>query len=636
MTPFTVHHSPFTIMKTIYLNHTPIHLDPADLIQSGGEGMVFAQGASVIKLYHQPTADHAAKLDHFLCTGLSQRLPASVLAPQAVVRDKAGQVVGFQMARLGAGSRPLKLLGNPGFNQKEGLNLVHILALFQALHHTLNHLHRLGVVVGDLNDQNIFWQVPADFPHSPLHAFWLDVDSYQVDRFPCPVALQTFLDPHLYDVTDFRLRPVFSPATDWYAFTTLLVKSLLQVHPYGGTHPQHKSLTSRAAANLSILHPSVTYPKRATPPETLPDDFLHLIHRVYEHGERPVFPLNLLAQMSQRLVTCQSCGLTYSRERRDCPACRQQTPVLLPVVQMGQLLWRCLLRVDGLIVHVAVQPTGRILVVYRSGGDYHVVQTGAGGMVQELLQFSGREGYRFANFASVLVVNPPDSDQLLLLDTATNPSRRLAMLTTARFQQNAIFASTGSTLIRIAGTTILRGRVQNGLFVEEMIGTAHQNQTGLWAQSGLIGGVNRVFGDYHLFLLDERGRVYDLPPVSLQPGESISELAFYATENAAAFLLRRQRQGQLFTQTILVDHQGKPLRQGEEPAEPPFDQLTGKALVGTTLLHATDEGILKETAKGKVLMSDAAANCSFGDWLYAHPAGLLIQQPSALYLATAL
>ena len=94
---------------------------------------------------------------------------------------------------------------------------------------------------------------------------------------------------------------MFTPLSDWYAYTTLLVKSLLQVHPYGGTHPQHKTLASRAAAHLSLLHPTVTYPRRANPPETLPDDLLHLMHRVYEQGERLVFPVDLLAQMAQRL-----------------------------------------------------------------------------------------------------------------------------------------------------------------------------------------------------------------------------------------------------------------------------------------------------------------------------------------------
>ncbi len=622
------------MMKTVYLNHTPIQLDPADLLQSGGEGLVFAAGTSVIKLYHQPEPHHGDKLACFLHSGLNQRLPAPVLTPQVLVTDKKGQVIGFQMARLAAGTRPLKILSHPTFLSQEGMHLGHVLSLFQTIHQTLDQLHNQGVIVGDLNDQNIFWLNSPDFPRLPLTAFWIDVDSYQFDRFPCPVAMQTFLDPTLYGVADFRQRPVFTPLTDWYAFTTLLVKSLLQVHPYGGTHPQYKSLTSRAAAHISLLNPAVTYPKRANPPETLPDDYLHFMHRVYERGERLPFPLPLLEQMAQRLVTCQGCGLTYSAERRDCPTCRHQTPVVAPVNQAGQLLLRCLLRVDGVILHVAVQPSGRILVVYRSGADYHLVQTGVGGMMQEMMQFSGREGYRFALFEQVLVVNPAGSNQLLLLDTSQTPPRRLAMLETARFQQEAVFASTGSSLIRIAGTAIMRGRVQNGLFVEEMIGTAHQNQTGLWAMAGLVGGVNRIFGEYEPFLLDERGRVHELPPVMLQPGESVSEMAFYADAHAAAFLWRRQRQGQSFTQTMVVDHQGKLIRQWEVAAAPPHDWLTGKALVGPTLLHATDEGILKETAKGNVLMRDAAAVTSYGDWLHPHPVGLLIQQANSLHLVT--
>lgn len=614
-------------MKTVYLHHSPVQLDPAALIQSGGEGMVFAYSQSAIKLYHQPEQMHTDKLHYFLQAGLGQRLPANVLGPQAIVTDKKGQLLGFQMARLAGGTRPLKLLSNPGFAQKEGIRLEQVLGLFQDMHRTLTHLHGLNLVVGDLNDQNLFWQP------QPWHVFWIDVDSYQVDRLPCPVAMQAFLDPTLYHVTDFRLRPVFTPLTDWYAYTTLLVKTILQVHPYGGTHPQYKTLPGRAAAQISLLHPSVTYPKRANPPETLPDEWLHLIHRVYEKGERFIFPATILEQLMQRLVTCQGCGLTYSAERHDCPACRHQTPVAVPLTQTGQMQLRCLLQVDGVIVFVAVQPTGRILVVYRSGADYRVVQTGVGGMVQELMQFSGREGYRFAQFDQILVVNPPGSQQLLLLDMDHQPPCRIAMLETALFRQEAVFASTGSALIRIAGTMLMRCRIQNGLFVEEIIGTAHHQQTQLWGSGGRVGGMNRVFGDYHLFVWDERGRIHELPPVTPQPGESISEIMFYAHDNAAAFLLQWQRQGQRFTQVLLVDGEGKMIRRWEVAATMPHDQLVGKALIGTTLLHATDEGVLKETAKGNVILRDAAAITSFGDWLYPHPSGLLIQQPGALYLA---
>lgn len=62
------------------------------------------------------------------------------------------------------------------------------------------------------------------------------------------------------------------------------------------------------------------------------------------------------------------------------------------------------------------------------------------------------------------------------------------MLEMFLFRQEAVFASTATSLFRIAGNSILRGRLQEGLFVEEIIGTAYHNQTNLWSSAGLIGG----------------------------------------------------------------------------------------------------------------------------------------------------
>lgn len=48
--------------QTITINRQSITLDPAQLIQSGGEGMVFGVGDTAVKLYHQPQPGHIAKL----------------------------------------------------------------------------------------------------------------------------------------------------------------------------------------------------------------------------------------------------------------------------------------------------------------------------------------------------------------------------------------------------------------------------------------------------------------------------------------------------------------------------------------------------------------------------------------------
>ena len=260
----------------IYIQNQRYQLDAADLIQSGGEGMVFGLGNTAVKLYHQPTPAQTDKLRHWF--GQRWPLPADVLAPCAPVTDKKGLLIGLQMPRLPAPAQPLKQLGQPNFWQQRNLTTRQIVPLFQQLHQTLSRLHQLQIIVGDLNETNIFFSPQGN------QSFWIDVDSYQYDRFPCPVAMPAFLDPTLYHVTNFGTRPYFTPLTDWYAFSVLLVKSLLQVHPYGGVHRQHKSLQARAKAGVSILDSSVTYPPRARPPETLSDDLLHHLHRTFDKG----------------------------------------------------------------------------------------------------------------------------------------------------------------------------------------------------------------------------------------------------------------------------------------------------------------------------------------------------------------
>jgi DNA-binding helix-hairpin-helix protein with protein kinase domain len=220
---------------TIFHNGRPLPLDPADLLQAGGEGMVFALGsAQAAKVYHQPTAAQRAKLQQWMATQMGGKLPAAVLGPQELLHNQQGEIVGFTMRRLPGEARPFKKLGQP--TQQPPTTLAQRVAYLQHIHTTLTTLHQQGLIVGDLNDHNLFY-----LPSTGQTA-WVDVDSYQWSGFPCPVALQTFLDPYLYPVADFGQQPVFSEGSDWYAFFVLLVKTLLYAHPYGGVHHAHKTL----------------------------------------------------------------------------------------------------------------------------------------------------------------------------------------------------------------------------------------------------------------------------------------------------------------------------------------------------------------------------------------------------------
>lgn len=618
--------------RIAFIDHVPVQLDPAEFIQSGGEGMVFGWGDRVVKLYHQADAGRAAKVGDLI--GLADKLPTNVLGPHQLAWDDAGQLVGVVMARLPASSQPLKQLANLRYCLAAGLDIPHILPLLQDIHHTLNCLHGLGIVVGDLNDHNLYFDPAA----GRLASFWIDVDSYQFGGSPCPVAMESFLDPALYGVQDFSQKPYFTPRTDWYAYWVLLVKSLLGVHPYGGVHHKYKTLRARAAAAVSILASDVTYPPSARPPESLPDALLHQLHLVFEKGERHPLDTRLLDHYAATLHTCGDCGLTYSGQRRGCPRCRRQTPVLLPAIQQGALHIRRLLQVDGHLVYVAPLAEGRIVVITRSGREYRLIRAGVGGKLDEMTLFTGRAGYRFGYFDHYLVVNPAGSRQLLVLDISGNLPRRVALVETAAFRDEAVFATTAHHLYRIAGGYILRGRVQNGSLLEEIVADARRDQTQLWAspRHEMVAGFYRLFDQHHFFVIDPKGATREIHLPATTTGESFIDVAVQVGDQAIAFLLQIGRGGQVGSRYLVTDGRGRLLYQWEHTAGEGvhYETLAGRTLVNTTLLHPTDDGILKENERGLTQLADSAGYVAHDDALYSHPAGgVLVQRPSSLYLS---
>jgi len=596
--------------QKILINQQTIVLEPSQLIQSGGEGMVFAVGNTAVKLYHQPQPHQAHKLRHLL----HLPLPANVLGPCALVQDFQGKVLGFQMPKLPDSSQPLKQLANPLYCQKNSIQTQAVVHLFQQIHHTLSQLHQANIIVGDLNDQNIFFSPPSPLP-SP---FWIDADSFQFALYPCPVANLSFLDPDLYHVSDFSQRPVFTLHTDWYAYFVLLIKSLLQLHPYGGTHKQHKSLQARAQANISILNPAVITPQSARHPETLSDDLLHHLHLVFDKGHREPFPLNLLTSYENNLTTCPQCSLAYPRQRPSCPTCHHQTPATQPISH--QL--RKLLQVDGFIEHIAIGANGRILVVARLGNVYKLFRLGIGGTVEEMVLFNGHPGYRCASFGHFLVVNPPQSKQLLILDTSGTQPQKVTMLATADFRGTApsagsgqaVFATTPQHLYRIAGNWIMRGSLQNGLYVEDALATAHKAQTHFFGSpyNALIAGYHRIFAQTHYFLIDQHGASYDIAMPALTPGARVPETAVAFSRDTIAIIRKVGVNGRYSLHIHISSHKGQLISSTKIP--------TGNL---ESIAHHYPHTI---TAQSGLRPLPSSLSLDEHTLLYQHPNGLLLHQ----------
>ena len=97
-------------------------------------------------------------------------------------------------------------------------------------------LHRHGVVIGDLNPENVLFEQQQVGPGeaSDWRAVLLDCDSFQIaseeGRFFCPVSRPPYTAPELIG-TDFN-RIWREPSSDAFALAVILYQLLLHDHPY--------------------------------------------------------------------------------------------------------------------------------------------------------------------------------------------------------------------------------------------------------------------------------------------------------------------------------------------------------------------------------------------------------------------
>lgn len=344
----------------IYINGTGVRVTAQQAIAKGGEADIFDLGnGQVLKLFKSPDhadyqafpqeqqaaslriAEHQEKLRQF-----PQNLPSRVVTPLDLATDqKGGKIVGYTMPFLQS-TEPLMKYSDRTFRQ-QGVATQAIGELFLDLHDTLSKLHFAGVVIGDFNDLNVLVR--------GTEAFLIDADSFQFDNFLCRVFTARFVDPLRCDpqATQPMLNRPFNQDSDWYAFSVLLMQSLLLVDPYGGVFkpadPARKVLQgARSLHRITVFHPEVKYPKPAISYKVLPDELLHHFHQVFERDLRGEFPRSLLETLHWQ--TCAHCGLEHARYH--CPTCAHPAPgaVKSVTVVRGRVVATRLLDTEGVIL----------------------------------------------------------------------------------------------------------------------------------------------------------------------------------------------------------------------------------------------------------------------------------------------
>jgi len=614
-----------------------VDLKPKDVLGSGGEGTVslLPDGRHVVKIYHLPdqsrvdakgkkvpmrdqvalAARRGKKIEAFLQH--SFKWPSNVLAPLTDARDyNSDQIIGFVM-KAASGGDEVYYLGNRDFRKQQGLTLRDSLKVGVDARRTLDAITKLGVTVGDLNDLGIKFDDQGK-------TTWLDVDSFQIPGFPCVVAMEAFLDPQLYNKPFDDGRAYFSADSDNYALAVILFKNIFMIHPYAGNHPKLKNLFDRALSRVDVFSPDVIRPRWSNPPEIVGDELLHAFHEIFVKGKRSPVEASLLQAQLTALRDCPRCGTVFSATRAKCPAC-DETVIAVPlpgakptdtikvVDDVEFMEW---FKTGGEIVHfqalgsheyawITFEPSGVELYRWRSGRFLKKVH----------IHDQKARGFMFGVTRNLLVVGK--DEEIAIFATDGDKARELRRLRVGTFNGRPSFATSADGVYRMLGLQIFLSKEDDLLkdrLMETQVVSAAEGQT--WFQvstNGSVAGMIRFFNEMRWFLRSKKGH-FPLA-VSLVPAGArlVSASLRFDDERGTVLALRRliHSDGSEHAYLdVLNGSDGTLIRAYEEDLNRSdnLKDIHGRALMGQSVFHPTDRGLVLEIDKTKIKEFPATTN----------------------------
>lgn len=637
------------IRKTI-INNQQYAISQANVLGSGGEATVVKTGPWAVKIYHpnQLTNKRVQKLHDLLKLGINW--PGSVCAPRHLAFDTRGNVVGFAMMPLPQASEVVQKLSTKKYRRAhQQVNSMFIVDLFIHGHSTIRRLHDQGIIVSDFNDLNAVFTL--------TRMGFIDVDSFQFGSHPCMVGTENFLDPRLYNIK-LETKPYFKPEHDWYSFVVMLVRSLLLTHPYGGFHPDYKTLPQRAIARVPVFDSGVKYPKPAFSFDLLNAAMKDLLHDIFKNGNRPTIDVHLLEDYRDGLVTCNSCGVQHPGECSACPQCttvntqqihRQTKIITAPGKRQveheewlktpGSFIWH---RLHGKTLF-AIAREGNDFVLYKKHPSSVAESRSLFGAKSDLARFDMFEG-------KFLVVNQePTTDEILILDISKQTPKGIARRVASVCHGERMFVCSENHLWRVQQQFLFRGNfdLSLGIYSESQVGSVMESQTWLHGStiSNAVFGYQMFFNNYEFFLhkFNTRGQRFNVKIPDLDPQESILDVSVCWAVSSLLFLMKTEIKGKTFTRVYVI-HQddGRVLShyRVESLSSDTHGIIHGKAFLKPSntngfILHPTDDGVVQEVVgnnriEKQTLFSETEQFVASSDQLIQFQKGIIIVRDNTI------
>ncbi|MDJ0737844.1 MAG: hypothetical protein QNJ47_27935 [Nostocaceae cyanobacterium] len=610
----------------VYIHGKRIKLNPRHAIGKGGEADVFDIGkGKALKLFKSPSHPdyqglpheqkaarerlqiHQQKLPAFPCN-----LPQKVIAPEELVTDKNGKtILGYTMPFIKDAEVLLKY-GERSFRQG-GVSQQTVVSIFKDLRETVSQLHFAGIVIGDFNDLNVLIK--------GIEAYFIDADSFQFGSFPCQVFTARFVDPILCDAKANQplLKLPHNSESDWYAFTVMLMQSLLFVEPYGGVYkpktPSEKiPHAARPLHRITIFHPQVRYPKPAIPYKVLPDELLHYFHQVFEKDIRGEFPQHLLENL--HWTKCTNCGTEHGRPT--CPDCTHPVPSTIKSVTVvrGKVTATRLFSTEGLILFATVEK-GKLYWLYHDRGEFRREDNSLvlNGDLNPHLQWRIQGKTTFLGYQGQII--------------SFHPDKELDRLAVDSYKSKTVFDVNPNHRYWILNGQLQRDNNLGTTYIGEVL----PEQTQFWVGSHFGFGFYRA-GELNIaFVFDtQKPGINDQVQLPSLQGQLIHTNCTFSQDYCWLFLTT-QEQGKICYRCVVIQANGSiaattQAHSGED------NWLTtlgnGNHLAaGNFLLAATDEGIIRiELQQGQLIQTKTFPDTE----PFVNTASQLLPAPHGLYV----
>lgn len=287
-------------------------------LTEGGEGYIYEHNGKIIKVFKYGV-DGQAK-ERKINALMKTTLPKAVITPLDTVSDTKGRFIGYCMEKVTG--EEFKRLSNRKFVTANNITTKDIFDLLVKLKSALAEIHKQNIFIGDLNDQNVLFDMSGNI-------YLIDCDSWAVGNDKCTVAMDLFKDPKLQ-------ADNFNAGTDNYAFMVLAWKCLTRVHPFGGTVDPDMPILERMRVGRSVVfRKDVILPRTTRHWRGFSPDLQEEFQDVFENGLRT--PLLHMEDNVAGLVICKKCKEYFYGRFSSCPYCDSAAQINKKPVSQGSV-----------------------------------------------------------------------------------------------------------------------------------------------------------------------------------------------------------------------------------------------------------------------------------------------------------